>query len=168
MMSEETSPPISRILVVHGGELAQDVALQLVSVGRARHPTMNIKVQCASERPTKWFKDCGTDTVVCFILQTIENAAPTEEGGTTVRFFQRQTHPPDLVKFRFAVLGLGDSNLLLDRQTTTAKDCNQVAQALDARLAGLGGVRHVALRMADERTGLSEVDPWIQSFWASF
>lgn len=28
----------------------------------------------------------------------------------------------------FAVLGLGDSNLLMDRQTTTAKDCNQCAQ----------------------------------------
>ena len=55
------------------------------------------------------------------------------------------------------VLGLGDSNLLLDRQTTTAKDCNQCAQSLDARLEALGATRHVPLGMADERTGLAEV-----------
>ena len=35
-------------------------------------------------------------------------------------------------------MGLGDTNLLLDRQTTTAKDCNQAAQTLDNALAALG------------------------------
>lgn len=68
-------------------------------------------------------------------------------------------------KFYFTVLGLGDSNLLLDRQTTTAKDCNQVAQELDARLAALGGNRCYELGMSDERTGLQEVEPWIDGLW---
>jgi NADPH-ferrihemoprotein reductase len=70
-------------------------------------------------------------------------------------------------KFGFAVLGVGDSNLLLDRQTTTAKDCNQVAQELDARLQALGGRRHFELGLSDERTGMEEVEPWIDGFWKS-
>lgn len=65
------------------------------------------------------------------------------------------------------MLGVGDSNLLLDRQTTTAKDCNQVAQELDSRLAALGGKRFYELGLADERTGLQEVEPWIDGLWAS-
>ena len=48
----------------------------------------------------------------------------------TLRFFKRKTHPEDLLngKFLFSVMGLGDSNLLFDRQTTSAKDCNQCAE----------------------------------------
>lgn len=60
---------------------------------------------------------------------------------------------------------MGDSNLLLDRQTTGAKDCNQVAQEMDARLEALGGMRFLELGMADERTGLEEVEPWIDGLW---
>lgn len=91
------------------------------------------------------------------------------KGGTCVRFFKRKTHPQDLLqdKFYFTVLGVGDSNLLLDRQTTTAKDCNQVAQELDSRLKVLGGRRHYALGMADERSDLQEVEPWIDGLWES-
>ena len=70
-------------------------------------------------------------------------------------------------KFGFAVFGVGDSNLLLDRQTTTAKDCNQVAQEMDARLQALGGRRHLELGLADEREGLEEVEPWIDGLWKS-
>ena len=69
-------------------------------------------------------------------------------------------------KFAYAVLGVGDSNLLLDRQTTTAKDCNQVAKELDARLQTLGGTRYYDLGMADERTGLQDIiEPWIAGLW---
>ena len=103
-------------------------------------------------------------------MQTIENEGPTEEGGSVLRFFKRKTHPDDLLEspcLSFAVLGLGDSNLLLDRQTTGAKDCNQVAQQLDSRLEALGATRLCPLGMADERTGLTEVEPWIETFWKS-
>jgi NADPH-ferrihemoprotein reductase len=62
----------------------------------------------------------------------------------------------------YTVLGLGDSNLLLDRQTTSAINCNQVAQELDSRLEALGGRRFHELGIFDERTGLQEVTPWIQ------
>lgn len=86
-----------------------------------------------------------------------------------MRFFKRKTHPEDLLagKFKFAVLGVGDSNLLLDRQTTTAKDCNQAAKHLHSRLEALGGTCVHEIGMADERTELEEVEPWIDSFWAS-
>ena len=159
---------ITNVIVVYGGELAQDVAAQIEQTKPEGNVT--VVVQSASERPKKLLDTHANDnTVVCFVMQTIENAAPTEDGGTTVRFFARKTHPTDLcASLRFAVLGLGDSNLLLDRQTTSAKDCNQVAQGLHARLQALGGAPHVPLGMADERTGLTEVEPWIADFWKSF
>ena len=91
------------------------------------------------------------------------------KAGVCVRYFKRKTHPESFLtdKFSFTVLGLGDSNLLLDRQTTTAKDCNRCAQELDARLEALGAKRFFPLGIADERTGLPEVEPWINEFWSS-
>eukprot|EP00566_Odontella_aurita_P027820 CAMPEP_0113562908 /NCGR_PEP_ID=MMETSP0015_2-20120614/20775_1 /TAXON_ID=2838 /ORGANISM="Odontella" /LENGTH=166 /DNA_ID=CAMNT_0000464831 /DNA_START=102 /DNA_END=599 /DNA_ORIENTATION=- /assembly_acc=CAM_ASM_000160 len=157
-----------KIVVVHGGELATDVASkiksEIVSASPGGLSDGDVTVQCASVRPKKLL-DLGASTLVVFVLQTIENSSPTEEGGTTVRFFKRKTHPSGLLEgegsFRhYAVLGVGDSNLLLDRQTTTARDCNQVAQELDGRLEALGGVRFRELGMADERTGLTEVKLW--------
>jgi hypothetical protein len=52
---------------------------------------------------------------------------PTEDAGVCIQYFQRKTRPETLLTNKvqlFAVLGLGDSNLLLDRQHTSAKDCN--------------------------------------------
>jgi len=101
-------------------------------------------------------------TLAVFIASTIENEAPPEDAGTCIRFFKRKTHPDTLLKDKqFAILGLGDSNLLLDRQHTSAKDCNQVAQALDSRLEALGAIRFCQRGEADERTGLTEVEHWI-------
>jgi len=161
---------VTKILIVYGGELAQDVAKRIVKTKPEFLTDITISVQSGSEQRPKQLLSLGEDVVVIFILQTIENAAPTEDGGTTTRFFKRKTHPEDLLKnkFRFATFGLGDSNLLLDRQTTSAKDCNQVAQDLDARLLVLGGIKQHELGMADERTGLTEVEPWIQALWSSF
>eukprot|EP00551_Chaetoceros_affinis_P003258 CAMPEP_0203659360 /NCGR_PEP_ID=MMETSP0088-20131115/51683_1 /ASSEMBLY_ACC=CAM_ASM_001087 /TAXON_ID=426623 /ORGANISM="Chaetoceros affinis, Strain CCMP159" /LENGTH=152 /DNA_ID=CAMNT_0050521369 /DNA_START=34 /DNA_END=489 /DNA_ORIENTATION=- len=149
-----------KVLIVHGGELANDVAQQVV----ARKPSdlsTSVVLRNASERPKQLMEE-GRDTVICFIIQTIENGAPTEEGGTCLRFFKRKTHPEDLLKnkFSYSVLGLGDSNLLLDRQTTSAADCNQSAQELDSRLQALGGTCFHELGISDERTGLVEVEPW--------
>ena len=158
-----------KIIIVHGGELARDVAEQIESL----QPSSNFEVtlKCASERPKKLLEQLENDSNVflCFVMQTIENENPTEEGGSLFRFFKRKTHSIDLLEspsLSFAVLGLGDSNLLLDRQTTAAKDCNQVAKQLDSRLEALGATRLCPLGMADERTGLTEVDPWIkETFW---
>ena len=159
-------PP--KLIIVHGGELARDVAEQIESLKPSAHDA-EVTLRCASERPKKLLELLDETTVLCFVMQTIENENPTEEGGSVFRFFKRKTHSDELLKgTKFAVLGLGDSNLLLDRQTTGAKDCNQVAQQLDARLEALGGTRLCDLGLADERTGLTEVEPWIQdTFWKS-
>jgi hypothetical protein len=55
--------------------------------------------------------------------QTAENDEPPEGGGATgLRHLRRRTLPPGAAGgLTYTVLGLGDSNLLLDRQTTTAK-----------------------------------------------
>jgi len=97
-----------------------------------------------------------------FIVSTIENEQPPEDAGRCVRFFNKASHPPQMLRhLRYAVLGLGDSNLLLDRQTTTAKDCNQVAQRLDAKLQALGASSFFSRGEADDRTGNKEVEPWL-------
>jgi hypothetical protein len=62
---------------------------------------------------------------------------------------------------------LGDSNLLLDRQSTGAVHCNQTAQELNLRLEALSGDCLYPLGVSDERTGLTEVEPWIDGFWIS-
>ena len=201
-MAESSVPEVpvqkQQIVIVYGGELAKDVAEQIVEKKPKEDlSSVNVELRSASDRPKTiptdyTFGDADADSdsdsnndkttrtiVVCFVFQTIENGAPTEDGGTLTRFFHRKSHPDDLLssnrssssgggggkKFKFAVLGLGDSNLLLDRQTTSAKDCNQVAQKLDTRLTQLGGTRFHSLGLADERTGLQEVEPWIESFW---
>ena len=62
----------------------------------------------------------------------------------------------------YAVIAVGDTNLLLDRQTTTAKDCNAAGQKLDRALAALGGTRLLARCDANEAEGLElAVDPWV-------
>lgn len=162
------SLPISKVVLVYGGELANDVAQQLEAKKPASlSSTISCSLRNASERPNKLL-DFGSDVLVCFILQTIENGNPTEDGGACTRFFKRKSHPEDLLKgkFSFAVLGVGDSNLLLDRQTTTAEDCNQCAQEVHHRLLALGGTCAQDLGVADERTDLEEVEPWIDSFWS--
>ena len=162
-----------KVVIVHGGELAKDVAEQIESLKPSKD--FEVTLRCASERPKTLLEhvkkeDNGdSKTVLCFVMQTIENEAAPEAAGSCCRFFKRKTHAADLLagKLRFAVLALGDSNLLLDRQTTTAKDCNQVGQTLDARLAELGAERFCARGEADERTGLTEVEPWIASLWTA-
>ena len=148
----------TKVVVVYGGELAEDVAKQIESSCKGA----KVELRKASERPKVLLDQ--ENALICFVMQTIENAAATEEGGTTLRFFKRKTHPTDLCQsMHYTVLGLGDSSLLLDRQTTTAMDCNQVSQELDARLEALGGTRFHELGLSDERTGLEEVEPWIQA-----
>jgi len=161
---------LTKIIVVHGGDLAKDVAEQL----QAKKPAsldIEVELRSAAKSPKALLENANPSTLHCFIVQTVENEAPTEEGGSTVRFFQRKTHPEDLLSadektFHYAVLGLGDSNLLLDRQTTTAKDCNQVAQALDKRLEQVGGCRYYDVGLADERSELVEVEPWLDGLWS--
>jgi len=151
--------------VVHSEDVAGDVAGQVMAGARARG-FCNANVMSFSK-----FKNLKFDErkqVVIFVLQTIENGQPPENSGKCLRWLARKKHSPTMLEdaLFFGVLGLGDSNLLLDRQTTTANDCNQAGQKLDKRLSELGAHRVCARGDADERTGFHEVDPWCEELWA--
>ena len=155
--------------LLHCGGLAEEVAGMLQ--GKLSKGTADITCHVHNMSGfKKWASHMALETRdtplhVIFIVATIENEQPAEDAGACVRYFNRRTHADDLLQGRliYAVLGLGDSNLLLDRQTTTAKDCNQVARRLDSRLAGLGAVRFTGLGETDDRTGNTELDPWISA-----
>lgn len=68
---------MNKLIIIHGGELAADVAQQ-VSLKKPSDLVIDVSIQCASVRP-KSLLTHGTDTVICFVIQTIENEAPTEE-----------------------------------------------------------------------------------------
>jgi sulfite reductase alpha subunit-like flavoprotein len=153
---------IQEIVILASSDLSYDVAQQV----EAKLSPLLGSVKLLSMGKAKDFKsllDAPPTTLAIFVAQTVENESPPEDAGACVRFFKRKDHPVDLLngKIQFAVLGLGDSNLLLDRQHTAAKDCNQVAQQLDLKLEALGATRYYSRGEADERTELTEVEPWI-------
>lgn len=69
---------VNKLLVVYGGELAKDVAGQIVAKKPATTSISDVSLRSGSERP-KTLLEVESDTLVCFVMQTIENAAPTEE-----------------------------------------------------------------------------------------
>jgi len=171
-MIQSNNTGIQELVLLHGGELSSDI---IQTIKENVSPSIlgedHIKIaRMSSAREFKAILEEPATTLAVFVVQTIENEAPTEDAGACIRFFKRKTHPNDLLagdRFRVAVLGLGDSNLLLDRQHTGAKDCNQAAQALDARLEALGADRFIEQGEADERTGFTEVQPWIDGLCAA-
>ena len=66
-----------QVVVVYGGDLARDVAEQIVGK-KPDDVSVDVTLRNASERP-KTLLDLDNATVVCFVIQTIENEAPTEE-----------------------------------------------------------------------------------------
>lgn len=120
------SKPIASVFF--GGELSESIATRLCEAAIALNPPYVLEKRNMSAFKKKDLEALATaDTVGIFILQTIENDQPPEDSGAFLRYFKRKTHATDLLagKMSFTVLACGDSNLLLDRQTTTAKDCNK-------------------------------------------
>lgn len=78
--------PFERVVVCYGGELAKDVAQQIISKQPSNLITNDTKVivRNASERPTQ-LVEYDHKTLVCFVLQTVENGAATEEVCTITR-----------------------------------------------------------------------------------
>lgn len=72
---------VKQLVVVYGGELAKDVAQQIVSKKppASCSTTIEVSLRSAAERPKTLVNLKAPDTAVCFVMQTIENAAPTEE-----------------------------------------------------------------------------------------
>ena len=84
-MATTVIDPVNKVIIVHGGELAHDIAQQL-SQKKPENLPVHVSIQNASERP-KSLLNHGKDTVVCFIIQTIENECPTEEVRAHTRTF---------------------------------------------------------------------------------
>eukprot|EP00283_Hemiselmis_rufescens_P005215 CAMPEP_0173423806 /NCGR_PEP_ID=MMETSP1357-20121228/3956_1 /TAXON_ID=77926 /ORGANISM="Hemiselmis rufescens, Strain PCC563" /LENGTH=157 /DNA_ID=CAMNT_0014386957 /DNA_START=135 /DNA_END=608 /DNA_ORIENTATION=- len=146
--------------MMYGGELAAEIAERVVAAAKGA----GLSAAAVNMSDFKKCKLGEEPQTVVFIVQSVENDEPPESAGSCVRFLKRKTNAADMFgKMKYSVLGLGDSNLLLDRQTTTAKDCNKVGQALDKRIAELGGTRMCDMGLADERTGLTEVEPFIEA-----
>ncbi len=175
--------------VLHGGEAAQQVARDLKEAMEKeffmKHgmKARDVRVTMASMEDFKKTLELqnsnnsenSTKRRAIFVVETVENAQPAEEAGSCIRYFNKmrkklssedgdKTVPPfDENTFQYAVMGLGDTNLLLDRQTTTAKDCNQAAQTLDNALAALGAHRLCEKGLANDAIGLEEgVLPWLE------
>ena len=156
------------IQVIWGGEVCSSIAADLVAQGSSRSPPVlmeSVSMETFKRPDLAAFADA--DRTAVFLVQTVENGELPEAAGGFLRFFKRKNHPADMLagKLSFAVLAVGDSNLLLDRQTTKAKDCNQAGQALDSRLPELGASRFYGRGEADERTGMEELEEWIEGLW---
>jgi sulfite reductase alpha subunit-like flavoprotein len=157
------APTSTSVRVFSGGELAGDIAEQIVSKGTKAGLDMELVAMdqfkkhaegLSSDKPALW---------VC-VVQTVENDEPAESAGRMLRFFKRKTNEANMLagKVSFTTLGVGDSNLLLDRQTTTAEDCNAAAKQMHQAMEKLGGSVMYPLGLGDERSGLTEVEPWLQ------
>jgi sulfite reductase alpha subunit-like flavoprotein len=153
-----------KLQVLYGGELSQSVSENFSELAAADSHEVTVF-------DMKDFKKAKLDTeesFTVFIIQTIENDQVPESAIRMFSYLKNLSHPGDMLsKLNFAVVGLGDSNLLQDRQTTTAKDCNHCGQIINKRLKDLGGTMMHELCMADERNELAEVDPWMTSFFKS-
>ena len=151
-----------KLQVLYGGELAQSVSESLTEMAQANSHEVTVL-------DMKDFKkaNLGTkESYTVFIIQTIENDQAPESAARMFSFLKNKSHPADMFSsLHFAVIGLGDSNLLQDRQTTTGKDCNHCGQTINKRLKELGGVMIHDQCEADERTELSELEPWMTSFF---
>ena len=81
----------SRVVVLHGGELAVDVAEKLQqSKPAALEGVVEVTLRSMDSKPkelpalaTSGGKSKST-TLLVMVIQTVENAQPTEEGGATL------------------------------------------------------------------------------------
>ena len=105
---------IERVVVVYGGELAEDVAHQLVKKKPSVCASIEVLMRNASERP-KSLLEFGDDTVVCFIIQTIENQATTEDVSLTILLMYNFRYFKNL---HFIAIGWSDFAFLQTQDTS--------------------------------------------------
>mmetsp|Transcript_12453 Transcript_12453/g.23638 ORF Transcript_12453/g.23638 Transcript_12453/m.23638 type:complete len:1001 (-) Transcript_12453:321-3323(-) len=156
--STECSSPL---WILTGGEAAKSIGGDLAKDCVAKGIPAKV-IAMEDFKSAKFDKD---PAVAVFLVETVENAQPAEAAGACVRFFNRKRKEKvqDMLtgKLRYTVMAIGDTNLLLDRQTTTAKDCNQSGQALDSALKFLGAERICTRCEANDAVGLEEaIEPW--------
>ncbi|KAK5644412.1 hypothetical protein RI129_005712 [Pyrocoelia pectoralis] len=99
------------------------------------------------------------ETCVIFICSTTGQGEEPDNMKSFWKLLLRKNLPSNLLGFRFAVLGLGDSSYV---------KFNFAAKRLNKRLAQLGGNMLLPLGLADDQHDLgfdAVVDPWIDSLY---
>ena len=100
-----------KLQVLYGGELAQSVSERVTMLMTENGHEVAVCL-CMSE-----FKKANDELTTIYIIQTIENDQAPESATKFFSFIKNKSHPGDLFsKLQYAVIALGDSNLLQDRQ----------------------------------------------------
>jgi len=125
----EASASHPRALVVfHGGQMSARVAEAVRVAGTIHRYSVTLR---DLETFETWLAECDSPRArALFIVTTVEDEKPDDGGAACLRFLRRKTHTnTTLSTLQYAVLGLGDSNLLADRYRSiswaSARDCNQ-------------------------------------------
>lgn len=166
--------PEQPLFLFHGGDYSASVAETIGIEGAQRGycvttltldqwPEWCVQQQLVGE---------GARATALLLVTTAEDEKPDPQSATCLRFLRRKSHGPTaLAWLAFAVLGLGDSNLLATSwrrvNWATPRDCNQAAQSVDAWLSHLGGRRLYARGESDERVDHQQVRPWISGLWGA-
>ena len=155
--------------VFHGGGFSEAIALRVrdAACENGVEVTMHnlVDFEAFSGGPAQ-------SSPALLLITTIEDEQPCPASAACLRFLRRKSHgPKTLDGLQFAVLGLGDSNLLAVAWRRVdcfgARDCNQAAEKVDSWLKHLGGTRFCRRGEADDRTGNTEIDGWLERLWAA-
>ena len=165
----------ARLAVFHGGDMSMEVAGQVKRAGVEQGYAVSV---LSLDAFGSWVAEVrlgagGGKAPAVLLATTVEDFEPDDATAGCLKFLRHRTSAedagPSLAGLSFAVLGLGDSNLLAasHRSITwaTAKDCNHAAQDLDLWLEQQGGTRFKARGEADDRTGNLAVSPWVAGVW---
>ena len=89
-----------------------------------------------------------------------------------LHFLARKSNPSDLLRrFKYAVVGLGDSNHLATSHRSiswaSGRDCNQAGELFDRWCEQLGATRLVRRCESDARTDHDALGPWTAALWTT-
>ena len=110
--------------------------------------------------------------IVLLVTTGEEGEITSDAAQAALRYLARKTNGPNTLRgFRFAVIGLGDSNTLAVSHRSiswaSGKDCNQVGELFDRWLEQVGGTRLLRRCESDARTDHDALEPWLDKLWAA-
>ena len=160
----------ARMHIFHDGDLAADVADQLRrgTAARLDGSVLADTLECFEGAVDSLRM---ADTLAVLIVTTGEDGEVNELAEACLKFLALKTNATRLCGIRFAVLGLGDSNLLATSHRSiswaSGRDCNQGGELFDRWLEQTGGRRLVRRGESDARTDHDALGPWMETLWAT-
>lgn len=173
------------LYVFHCGEqplIVEDFRIEAQGVGFDVHVDTLDRFEAWVDDVRDWLSNrlnACTGRAACpppciLIVNTGEELEVTSKlAAACLLFLARKTHgsATPLDGFRYAVLGLGDSNHLATSHRSiswaSGKDCNQCGELFDRWFEQLGGTRLVRRGESDLRTDHQALGPWMGSLWAA-